>query len=208
MAIRTSRFQRRWTSWRCVLSDLLQVYASAVINLRIRRRLHAVVRYTLAGFAFCLSESPALAAQDIVVDYVTTMMHKAMDESSKRGKLTTEDLVYLVRKVCSADCCSDGQQCSCCTFHTVPSIRNTCIARRSPAKTDGAMMQRAPQPPFMITCHILVCTAAAQDPRKYGRVKELLFMNEEIKKAKRAFEQDDELLPGEGAPAAAAAEDS
>jgi Transcription initiation factor IID, 18kD subunit len=37
--------------------------------------------------------------QDIVVDYVTTMMHKAMDESAKRGKLATEDLVYLVRKV-------------------------------------------------------------------------------------------------------------
>jgi len=32
------------------------------------------------------------------VDYVTTMMHKAMDESAKRGKLATEDLVYLVRK--------------------------------------------------------------------------------------------------------------
>lgn len=43
-----------------------------------------------------------------------------------------------------------------------------------------------------------------QDPRKYGRVKELLFMNEEIKRAKRAFEEDDELLPEEGAPAAAA----
>ena len=34
-----------------------------------------------------------------MVDYVTTMMHKAMDESTKRGKLATEDLVYLVRKV-------------------------------------------------------------------------------------------------------------
>ena len=34
-----------------------------------------------------------------MVDYVTTMMHKAMDESAKRGKLATEDLVYLVRKV-------------------------------------------------------------------------------------------------------------
>lgn len=29
---------------------------------------------------------------------MTTMMHKAMDESAKRGKLATEDLVYLVRK--------------------------------------------------------------------------------------------------------------
>lgn len=45
----------------------------------------------LSGTRMCL--------QDIVVDYVTTMMHKAMDESAKRGKLATEDLVYLVRKV-------------------------------------------------------------------------------------------------------------
>lgn len=48
-----------------------------------------------------------LPAQDIVVDYVTTMMHKAMDESSKRGKLATEDLVYLVRK---ASCLVCGRQ--------------------------------------------------------------------------------------------------
>lgn len=50
----------------------------------------------------------------------------------------------------------------------------------------------------------------AQDPRKYGRVKELLFMNEEIKKAKRAFEQDDELEAAVPAPAAggAAADDA
>ena len=33
------------------------------------------------------------------MDYVTVMMHKAMDASTKRGKLDTEDLVQLVRKV-------------------------------------------------------------------------------------------------------------
>lgn len=33
------------------------------------------------------------------MDYVTVMMHKAMDASAKRGKLDTEDLVQLVRKV-------------------------------------------------------------------------------------------------------------
>lgn len=27
------------------------------------------------------------------------MMHNALEESSKRGKLATEDLIYLVRKV-------------------------------------------------------------------------------------------------------------
>ena len=37
--------------------------------------------------------------QDIVVDYVTAMMHKAMEEAGKHGKLTTEDLMFLVRKV-------------------------------------------------------------------------------------------------------------
>ena len=49
----------------------------------------------IVPFAECYQ----MCSQDIVVDYVTTMMHKAMDESAKRGKLATEDLVYLVRKV-------------------------------------------------------------------------------------------------------------
>ena len=37
--------------------------------------------------------------QDITVEYVTTMMHNAMDQAQARGKLSTEDVIFLVRKV-------------------------------------------------------------------------------------------------------------
>mgnify|MGYP002775581739 FL=1 len=36
--------------------------------------------------------------------------------------------------------------------------------------------------------------ALLQDPRKFGRVKELLAMNEELKRARKAFEIDEEKL--------------
>ncbi|KAI5056304.1 hypothetical protein GOP47_0028122 [Adiantum capillus-veneris] len=39
--------------------------------------------------------------EDILVDYVTEMVHKAQDIASRRGKLTTEDLMFLVRKILS-----------------------------------------------------------------------------------------------------------
>lgn len=68
--------------------------------------------------------------EDILVDYVTEMVHKAQDVASRRGKLTTEDLMFLVRK----------------------------------------------------------------DARKFARVKELLAMNEELKRARKAFEVDEEKL--------------
>ncbi|KAL8527250.1 hypothetical protein ACS0TY_005215 [Phlomoides rotata] len=36
--------------------------------------------------------------EDIVVEYVTDMVHKAQDVASKRGKLLTEDFLFLIRK--------------------------------------------------------------------------------------------------------------
>ncbi|XVF14013.1 hypothetical protein REPUB_Repub09cG0019700 [Reevesia pubescens] len=44
-----------------------------------------------------LPETVALV-EDIVVEYVTDMAHKAQDIGSKRGKLSVEDFLYLVRK--------------------------------------------------------------------------------------------------------------
>lgn len=44
-----------------------------------------------------LPESVALL-EDIVVEYVTDLVHKAQDISSRRGKLLTEDFLYLIRK--------------------------------------------------------------------------------------------------------------
>ncbi len=46
-----------------------------------------------------LNTTVALFAQDVLIDYVVTMMRNAVEESSKRGKLAVEDLIYLVRKV-------------------------------------------------------------------------------------------------------------
>ncbi|KAJ7571697.1 hypothetical protein O6H91_01G173500 [Diphasiastrum complanatum] len=37
--------------------------------------------------------------EDILIDYITDMIHKSQDVASRRGKLSTEDIMFLVRKV-------------------------------------------------------------------------------------------------------------
>ncbi|KAM7484969.1 hypothetical protein LguiA_000978 [Lonicera macranthoides] len=44
-----------------------------------------------------LPETLALV-EDIVVEYVTDLAHKAQDIASKRGKLLTDDFMFLIRK--------------------------------------------------------------------------------------------------------------
>ncbi|GFS33497.1 TBP-associated factor 13 [Actinidia rufa] len=44
-----------------------------------------------------LPESVTLV-EDIVVEYVTDLVNKAQDVASKRGKLLTEDFLFLIRK--------------------------------------------------------------------------------------------------------------
>uniref|UniRef100_A0A5B7BKD1 Transcription initiation factor TFIID subunit 13 n=1 Tax=Davidia involucrata TaxID=16924 RepID=A0A5B7BKD1_DAVIN len=44
-----------------------------------------------------LPETVALV-EDIVLEYVTDMVNKAQDTASKRGKLLTEDFLFLIRK--------------------------------------------------------------------------------------------------------------
>ena len=44
-------------------------------------------------------ECPVVSGQDVLVDFVVTLMRIAAEESSKRGKLSVEDLIFLVRKV-------------------------------------------------------------------------------------------------------------
>ena len=43
----------------------------------------------------------SILLQDVLVDFVVTLMRTAAEESSKRGKLSVEDLIFLVRKVFS-----------------------------------------------------------------------------------------------------------
>mmetsp|Transcript_998 Transcript_998/g.3052 ORF Transcript_998/g.3052 Transcript_998/m.3052 type:complete len:152 (-) Transcript_998:320-775(-) len=104
-------------------------------NVQKRRGLFAKdLKVIMYGYGDAEQPLPATVdlVEDIVVDYVTVMMHKAMDASMKRGKLDTEDLVQLVRK----------------------------------------------------------------DPQKFGRVKELLVADSEIKAAKKSFEEDEEIEKG------------
>ncbi|XP_050265430.1 transcription initiation factor TFIID subunit 13-like isoform X2 [Quercus robur] len=49
-----------------------------------------------------LPESVALV-EDIVVEYITDLVHKAQDIGSKRGKISVEDFLYLIRKVPQLD---------------------------------------------------------------------------------------------------------
>ncbi|XP_077239176.1 transcription initiation factor TFIID subunit 13-like isoform X2 [Tasmannia lanceolata] len=44
-----------------------------------------------------LPETVALV-EDIVVEYVMDLVHKAQDIASKRGRLLTEDFLFLIRK--------------------------------------------------------------------------------------------------------------
>ncbi|KAH9534243.1 hypothetical protein CY35_18G097500 [Sphagnum magellanicum] len=78
-------------------------------------------------------QETVLLMEDILIDYITDTVHKAQDVASRRGKLTTEDIMFLVRK----------------------------------------------------------------DARKFARVKELLAMNEELKRARKAFEVDEDKLANE-----------
>ncbi|CAM8973662.1 unnamed protein product [Rhodiola kirilowii] len=71
-----------------------------------------------------LPETMALV-EDIVVEYVTDLANKAQETASKRGKLLTEDFLFLIRK----------------------------------------------------------------DPAKLNRARELLSMNEELKQARKTFDE-------------------
>ncbi|XP_049410230.1 transcription initiation factor TFIID subunit 13-like [Solanum stenotomum] len=84
------------------------------------------------GFGDVINPIPETVAlvEDIVVDYVTDMAHKAQDIATKRGKLLTEDFLFLIRK----------------------------------------------------------------DSAKLNRCRELLSMHEDLKKARKAFEFDQEEL--------------
>ncbi|KEH43209.1 transcription initiation factor TFIID subunit [Medicago truncatula] len=55
-----------------------------------------------------LPESVALM-DDIVVEYITELVHKAQDIGSQRGKLSVEDFLYLIRKAISMLCHSGLQ---------------------------------------------------------------------------------------------------
>ncbi|KAK2965239.1 hypothetical protein RJ640_019994, partial [Escallonia rubra] len=58
------------------------------------------LQHMMYGFGDDINPLPETVAlvEDIVVEYVTDLVHKAQDFASKRGKLLTEDFLFLVRK--------------------------------------------------------------------------------------------------------------
>jgi len=87
------------------------------------------LRHMMYGFGDVFNPVPESVdlMEDLVVEYISEMTRKAMEVAAKRGKLQTEDLVFLVRK----------------------------------------------------------------DRKKYTRVLELLRMNEELKRARKAFDLEE-----------------
>ncbi|KAL7199046.1 hypothetical protein ACSBR2_021349 [Camellia fascicularis] len=58
------------------------------------------LHHMMYGFGDDINPLPetVVLVEDIVVEYVTDMVHKAQDVASKRGKLLTEDFLFLIRK--------------------------------------------------------------------------------------------------------------
>uniref|UniRef100_A0A803LF77 Transcription initiation factor TFIID subunit 13 n=1 Tax=Chenopodium quinoa TaxID=63459 RepID=A0A803LF77_CHEQI len=117
-----------------------------------------------------LPESVALV-EDIVVEYVTDLAHKAQDVASKRGRLMIEDFLFIIRKVPGVQLLVNT--CSwlfCSSRWPVSWVR----LRLSPLATG--------------------LNQSKQDFPKLNRATELLAMNEELKQARKAFDMDEEKL--------------
>ncbi|CAM8984064.1 unnamed protein product [Rhodiola kirilowii] len=58
------------------------------------------LQHMMFGFADDPNPLPETMAlvEDIVVEYVTDLANKAQESASKRGKLLTEDFLFLIRK--------------------------------------------------------------------------------------------------------------
>lgn len=60
---------------------------------------YAAVKYMMYGFGDTddpLQETAELV-EDMTIDYITNFAHRAMEVSARRGRLQTEDLLYLIR---------------------------------------------------------------------------------------------------------------
>lgn len=78
----------------------LPIYAAASSLKRKRGVFQKDLQHMMYGFGDDPNPLPETVAlvEDIVVEYVTDLVHKAQNVASKRGKLLTEDFLYLIRK--------------------------------------------------------------------------------------------------------------
>ena len=59
------------------------------------------LKYMMYGFGDAEDPLPGTVdlVENLVVDYIQNIAHRAMEVSERRGKLQTEDLLYLIRHV-------------------------------------------------------------------------------------------------------------
>ncbi len=143
-------------------------------------------------------------------------VHKAQDVASRRGKLTTEDIMFLVRKVLSVRLCvslkfatKPVETSKHVNFHLLLlncfQVILVCKQREilqgdlpklflfffwiAESAVQGKILPHLI--PQIFDQFLCIWT---QDARKFARVKELLAMNEELKRARKAFEVDEDKL--------------
>ena len=153
--------------------------------------------------------------EDIVVEYASALMHKAMDSASERGKLKggpqrgaavgPEEIMFLVRKVRTVlgggggggrparnyDPMVVGPR-ACGPLWLCPGrVRPPSCRVLHSLCTKNERVSPAPTP----TTNAFATTQPMQEPKKYARVKELLIMSEELKDARRLVDVQAEALP-------------
>ncbi|KAK0601090.1 hypothetical protein LWI29_021259 [Acer saccharum] len=88
-------------SWRCPLLEYFVEWDRDLdMGLETMTPLEYFVAWVAAEVSDCGAPLPETVAlvEDIVVEYVTDLAHKAQDMGSKRGKITVEDFLYQIRK--------------------------------------------------------------------------------------------------------------
>uniref|UniRef100_A0A453KDK8 Transcription initiation factor TFIID subunit 13 n=1 Tax=Aegilops tauschii subsp. strangulata TaxID=200361 RepID=A0A453KDK8_AEGTS len=91
--------------WHRAKRPLLTNHTPSALVMQLHRALSASVAssrktHMMYGFGDDPNPLPETVAlvEDIVVEYITDLVHKAENVASKRGKLLTEDFLYLIRK--------------------------------------------------------------------------------------------------------------
>ncbi|CAI7923842.1 unnamed protein product, partial [Closterium sp. NIES-54] len=114
--------------------------------------------------------------EEMVIEYITDLVHRAQEVAARRGRLTTEDVLFLIRKAPHPLCQSHA-----CSLARPPSLSPPLL-----------IVSAAPAPhhesTWLLCC--VLCAVCMQDPRKFARARELLAMNVELKEARKAFQEE------------------
>ena len=114
--------------------------------------------------------------EDLVIEFITEMTHRAM-EIGRTGRVQVEDIVFLgTVNVNVHQNISVFLLLSYTAWHSFILLANFQVISHNILRNRNLTSQK-----FSFTVR--------KDPRKYARVKDLLTMNEELKKARKAFDE-------------------